>query len=87
MPIPVDIASLFASCCKLEEQMQELRRLRRALYLLNAERNRMYLRRRRNVRRISKKVMSTPNAYRTATTGAQVIFAHTRFADSRRSSD
>jgi hypothetical protein len=87
MPVPVDIASLFASCCKLEEQMRELRRLRRALYLLNAERSRMHLRRRGNLRRISKKVMGTPNAYRTATTGAQVIFAHTRFADRCRSSD
>jgi len=41
MSVPFDISNLLVSHVKLEEQMQELLRLRRALCLLNAKHNRL----------------------------------------------
>jgi hypothetical protein len=88
MSVRVDISSLFFSYLNLKEEMRELLRLRRALCLLNAKRNRTQWSRRRGARRISRAVIGTPNIKRTAAADAPlVVFAHARLADRRRLSD
>ncbi len=82
MSFRVDISSLFFSYLKLEEEMRELLRLRRALCLLNAKRNRTRWSSRRGLRRISRAVSATPNINRTAVTDApRVAFAHARLPE------
>jgi hypothetical protein len=88
MSVRVDISSLFVSHFKLEEEMRELLRLRRALCLLNAKHNRMERSGRRSFRRISRPVIGTPNIDRTAVTDApRVVLAHARFVDQCQLSD
>ena len=88
MSVRVDISSLFVFHFKLEEEMRELLRLRRALCLFNAKRNRTQWSRRRSLRRISRAVIGTPNINRTVVTDAPLVaFAHAPLADRRQSSD
>ena len=59
MPVPFDISRLLASKSQLEQQMQELLKLRRALCLLNAKLD--WQQRSRSSRRISGAMKGTPN--------------------------
>jgi hypothetical protein len=60
MSVRFDISNLLVTHFELEEQMQELLRLRRALCLLNAKRDRPQ-RSRPGLGRVSRAKMGTPN--------------------------